>query len=270
MSSSLEICSSALIKLGNEPITSFIGSKRARLCAAQYPIIKRKMIRLHQWNFAIRRATLTPIQFDFLDAAVTTGTEIINIPTHGMVTSDRFILKNDGGALPEPLAASQNYYAIVIDGDNFKVSDSIQNSIDGVAIDITSAAGTGTHTMFPFAAFDYDYQFNLPSDYLRVTELKDSEYIEWQKEGDRLVANQEYIQIKYLADVDESLFDDSVNETIAYALAEDLAFALDQSGDLGKRLRENYKEDAKMSRLVDAQEGTPQDLEANEWLDSRL
>ena len=58
---SLDICNSALSKLGVEPISSFEEeSKAARLCELQYDLIRQKLIRDHKWNFATARISIVP------------------------------------------------------------------------------------------------------------------------------------------------------------------------------------------------------------------
>ena len=60
--SKIQICNSALSKLGVEQISSFSEtSKAARLCNLQYDKIRRELLRDHVWNFAIKRATLAKI-----------------------------------------------------------------------------------------------------------------------------------------------------------------------------------------------------------------
>lgn len=62
MASPVDICNSALIKLGVEPISSFTEeSKAARLCNQQYSIIRDKLLTSHYWNFAIKRAELVSV-----------------------------------------------------------------------------------------------------------------------------------------------------------------------------------------------------------------
>ena len=57
--SETEICNSALIKLGVEPIADLDeNTKQARLCKRQYPIIKQDVLRSHPWNFAMTRVEL--------------------------------------------------------------------------------------------------------------------------------------------------------------------------------------------------------------------
>ncbi len=62
MSTDVEICSRALILLGDSPIASFTeGTKRATVAANLYPIAKRDMLRKHVWNCAIKRVELPPL-----------------------------------------------------------------------------------------------------------------------------------------------------------------------------------------------------------------
>lgn len=57
--SSVEICNSALIKVGAERISALNESNvRARLCNEQYDKKRRNLLRQHPWNFAMDRATL--------------------------------------------------------------------------------------------------------------------------------------------------------------------------------------------------------------------
>lgn len=59
MSVDTDICNSALIKLGSERITNLNeDNKRARLCLEQYPKIKNRVLRGHNWTCAIKRQLL--------------------------------------------------------------------------------------------------------------------------------------------------------------------------------------------------------------------
>ena len=56
----VDICNSALIKLGAGRITSLSDdSKAGKLCNEQYDKIRKQLLRSHPWNFAIRRKALT-------------------------------------------------------------------------------------------------------------------------------------------------------------------------------------------------------------------
>lgn len=58
-SSEVEICNSALIKVGSDRIISLTeNNERARICNEQYPKLRDALLRSHPWNFAIARVSL--------------------------------------------------------------------------------------------------------------------------------------------------------------------------------------------------------------------
>ena len=57
--SSIELCSSALVKLGADVISSFDdGSAEARVASRLYPLVRDALLSTHPWSFATRRAPL--------------------------------------------------------------------------------------------------------------------------------------------------------------------------------------------------------------------
>jgi hypothetical protein len=79
----------------------------------------------------------------FNDAAVNTGTETITIASHGFTTGDMVTFSNSGGALPTGLSTNTNYFVIGATTNTFQVSA----TFGGAAVNITAAAGGGTHTV---------------------------------------------------------------------------------------------------------------------------
>jgi len=62
MATEVSICSNALRKLGDDPITSLTeDTERARLCNSFYESSRDSLLRSHPWNFAITRATLAQL-----------------------------------------------------------------------------------------------------------------------------------------------------------------------------------------------------------------
>lgn len=60
-SSKTDICSAALSLLGDDPIADITdGTSRANLCKTLYDMARDAVLRLHPWNFAIKRAQLAP------------------------------------------------------------------------------------------------------------------------------------------------------------------------------------------------------------------
>jgi len=62
MATEVSICSNALRRLGDNPITSLTDdTERARLCNAFYADARDAVLRLHPWNFAITRTSLAQL-----------------------------------------------------------------------------------------------------------------------------------------------------------------------------------------------------------------
>lgn len=56
------ICNLALGRLGSSRILDISeNSAEARACALQYPVVRDELLRMHRWNFATDRATLTAL-----------------------------------------------------------------------------------------------------------------------------------------------------------------------------------------------------------------
>lgn len=92
-------------------------------------------------------------------SAVNTGTDTLTATAHGLTTGDRFRLRNVGGALPAAtpaLAAVTDYFAIVTDANNLKVSDTNANALAGTGVVNITGTGTGTTTV------EYGLPFCIP------------------------------------------------------------------------------------------------------------
>jgi hypothetical protein len=62
MTSSVSICSNALIRLGDKPISSFQDpTQRAQNCSILYPEMRDAVLRKHPWNSATKRVVLAPL-----------------------------------------------------------------------------------------------------------------------------------------------------------------------------------------------------------------
>jgi len=92
--------------------------------------------------------------FDFVDADVTINNALpegtldtITEADHGFEMGDKVRLTNAGGALPTGLAAATTYYVIALDPDTIALASSMGNALSYTCVEITAAAGGGTHTV---------------------------------------------------------------------------------------------------------------------------
>lgn len=90
-----------------------------------------------------------PAAFNVAPGDIDTGTEVITSVGHGLSTGWIVQVSTDGTALPSPLVAATNYFAIKATDDTFKLATSLANATGGTAIDISTV---GTPAAFDIAA----------------------------------------------------------------------------------------------------------------------
>jgi hypothetical protein len=99
--------------------------------------------RENSWGFSHNKPAAPET---FVDADVNTGADRVNIPGHTFTTGQTVDLLNTGGALPAGLATGTIYY-LNVSGDDIGFAGTIANAEAGTLVNITAAAGGGTHTI---------------------------------------------------------------------------------------------------------------------------
>jgi|DEB0MinimDraft_3_1074331.scaffolds.fasta_scaffold00081_13 hypothetical protein len=120
-------------------------------------------------------------------------------------------------------------------------------------------------------AYEYSAKFALPADFLRLvdTNLLDTE--KYKVEGKFILANSDTVSIRYVKRVeDPNEFDWLFIEALAARIAAELAIALTDNRTLSVDLFNLYSTKITEARTADAQEGSPDDIIADSWLQSRL
>lgn len=115
----------------------------------------------------------------------------------------------------------------------------------------------------------YTNSFALPTDCLRVLDVEDPD-TEWKIEGRNIVSDGSTIKIRYIAQItDTTLFDSTLVQAIALKLAWEIAETLTGNIDLKREMWQKYQFAISEARSNDAMEGTPEKIEADEWLLAR-
>jgi len=119
-------------------------------------------------------------------------------------------------------------------------------------------------------SWGFAYQHELPSDLLRLIEVRDLSTDEYQIEGSTILADDDALYIRYLKQVTDpneydSLFVDAVSARLAYEMCETLT----QSNTKKRAAWDEYVEAMTRARSVDAQENPPSVFEEDRWLEAR-
>lgn len=98
MATAVEICNSALIKVGAQRILSLTDpNERARLMNEQYPKVRDELLYSHPWNFAIERVALAAVTapiFGF-DSAFQLPTDCLRVVETDLPTTEAWKIEKD-------------------------------------------------------------------------------------------------------------------------------------------------------------------------------
>lgn len=117
-------------------------------------------------------------------------------------------------------------------------------------------------------AFDYDYQFTLPGNCLRIIRPA-TPNLDWVLEGRKILTNDgSTIYLRYIRDVEDTAqWDSSFYNVVCAALALDICERLTQSNQKKQLLTQDYEEALRRAKRVDAFETGPEDpVDDNWWL----
>ena len=118
-------------------------------------------------------------------------------------------------------------------------------------------------------AFEYTNQYELPSDCLRAIKLYDTRE-SWKVEGGKLLTDSAAAKLIYIKKVtDTGLFDPLFVDALATRLAAELSNSISGINSKSESLMREYKEKLQEAKTRDGQEGTPDPVVADSWVNSR-
>ena len=297
--SALEVSNSALIKLGEKTVTAVDGTdttKAALLCYAKVDICKRAVLRMHAWNFAVKRKVLFPPTRYGIDDVTFVSSGLIMVTLDANVqpysVGDYVNISGVSGATGvngtwEIYSVSSGMAEIITeDGDVLVTEDGEPIITEGSEIvtitliipAVTTAGELGTYaaSAYDFArlapAFCWTYLFTLPSDCLRVLRINDcAQSDQWRAEGRYVLSDSDTLELEYIYDVtDYTVVDSLFYECLAVYLAIDLCNPLSQESGIKDRLKDDLREILSRARFVDATEDSLRRTRAVDWTGSRL
>jgi len=129
---------------------------------------------------------------------------------------------------------------------------------------------TNTAPLSSTPDWDFLYWHELPSDCLRLLEIKDVRSDQYQIEKGRILTNESVLYIRYIARIEDaneydSLFIDAVASLLAYEMCESLT----QSNSKMKNLYGMYENAMLRAKKVDAMENPPATFKTDSWIEVR-
>jgi hypothetical protein len=132
--------------------------------------------------------------------------------------------------------------------------------------------------------FEFNYEFQLPVDVLRVLRIDESisggtpftspinfGEAKYKIEGRKLLSNDDTVKILYIYDLtDTTKFDANFDDVLATRIAAELAYNLVQSNSLATNLFNLYDLALGRARTKDGQEGSPDDLNPDFFINARF
>lgn len=116
----------------------------------------------------------------------------------------------------------------------------------------------------------FTYQHQLPSDLLRLLDIRDMSAGDYQVEGNKILADTDTLYVRYIQEITDpneydSLFIDAISSRLAYELCESLT----QSNAKKNILAQEYKDSLQSAKFVDAVENPPVSFEEDSWIEAR-
>ena len=124
-------------------------------------------------------------------------------------------------------------------------------------------------------AFEWDYQYQLPADYLRVVRLSQNsdarDHSPYRVENGKVMSDASELYLRYVARVeDPNLMPATFRTALSKLIASRLAVALAQSAALSKEMYTQYtNEDLPTAKSADSVQDYPEDLPESAWITSR-
>lgn len=133
-------------------------------------------------------------------------------------------------------------------------------------------------------AWGYDYEYQLPSDFLRILQVgeyypgvslsdyRNADESEWRVEGRKILTNKAApLKIRYVSRIEDTgQWDAAFTEAFACRLAAEVAEPLTQSNTKRELAWQEYKQAISMAVRANAIEDPPQPIPDSEWVMARL
>jgi len=284
----VQIANLALSQVGARNITTFgeTTTEEGQRINATYAFILEEVLLEHPWTFAQKRTALVEMtrteQDDWVTATAYAVDDIVYDPT--LAKYYKCLIAHTSAALfaTDLTAVRWVLYTDWVTATVYAKGDKVYN----VGIEYSCLVNHTASALFATdLALTYwvatelvtdldDYLTNvfyLPTDYLKVNQLSDTDSIH-QVLGNRLLCDTSEISIRYTyRNDDPTLYSGQFIVALATRLAAEICFNLTQSANKAQILLEKYMQlDLPRATSADSQQGTPETIIQDEWENARI
>lgn len=121
-------------------------------------------------------------------------------------------------------------------------------------------------------AFDFNYQFQLPGDWLRTLQVGNAGCpIPFRSERQRLLANVNALPLVYcFRNEIEDTWSTNLIHVMELAMAAKMAYAVTSSTSVRDSFRDEFAREFKVAKAIDGQDDPPEEFAAGTFLESRF
>ncbi len=118
--------------------------------------------------------------------------------------------------------------------------------------------------------FEYSYQYELPSDYIRVLEVQYEKSYPYVVEGSRLLSNNDSVNIRYIYNLEDvGKFSQRFSMALSSYIAATICYNLTESRPTTELIVKIHEGRLQKAKAIDGQEGKTSYAEESSWLESR-
>jgi hypothetical protein len=118
-------------------------------------------------------------------------------------------------------------------------------------------------------AYEWSHWFTKPGDWLRLLDVGDCGKDDYAFEGNRILANQSSLKLRYVANVTEGVWDASLTDVMVLRMAADLAYPITKSTSLAQLKGQEYRDALRLAKAVDGQENPPDSFGDSPFIQAR-
>jgi len=273
MATDVDIANLALSNIGHAPdlVTSLASTDTtSKLLNLHYPIARDALLNEHNWNFAIKRVALalnaTEPVFEFTYAynlpsdylrVIRTNLDFedaVALSSNKWRVEGSTLLSNTGPGDKLTITAATQANPVVLTAVSSNLSD-------GVSVFVEDVAGM---TELNDIAYTVD---NPTTDTLELKGIDGSAFTAYTSGG---TVRQLNIEIEYVSQITTTTeFTQTFVDLLAFNLSARIAPRLTDNANIANSMWDVYNRKLELARNRDAVEGTPRDITAELWINSR-